>query len=111
MLLHAGGANHIGGDAPFGFRKLGSGRDAVLVPDETEQEHIRVAQEYRGPGKKWRMRAWDIANEMYKDGITNPRTGRAYSTASVWRLLQAPTRHYGGQNQMVKIVEENVIHG
>lgn len=32
---------HIGGDAPYGFRTVGSGRDAALEPVENEQETIR----------------------------------------------------------------------
>lgn len=106
---------HIGGDAPFGFKKLGSGRDAVLVPDDIEQLHIARALEYRGPNpKKWRMRMWDIAHEMWKDGMTNPRTGKAYTIGAIWRMLQAPVRQYGGQNRIVdvaRIEREMQLHG
>ncbi|ANN76797.1 recombinase family protein [Bordetella flabilis] len=33
---------HIGGTAPFGFRKEGAGRDAVLVPEPKEQAAIKT---------------------------------------------------------------------
>ena len=31
---------HIGGTAPFGYRKVGSGRDAMLEPDPAQQEAL-----------------------------------------------------------------------
>jgi DNA invertase Pin-like site-specific DNA recombinase len=31
---------HIGGSAPFGYRKVGSGRDAMLEPDPAQQEAL-----------------------------------------------------------------------
>ncbi|WP_172294191.1 recombinase family protein [Pseudoruegeria sp. HB172150] len=44
----AGG--HIGGSAPFGYRKLGKGRDAILEAIPAEQEAIKsmVAMQERG---------------------------------------------------------------
>lgn len=48
----AGG--HIGGSAPFGYRVVGVGRDAVLVEDKEGQQALAMAREMRLAGMSFR---------------------------------------------------------
>lgn len=59
----AGG--HIGGSAPFGYKVVGHGRDAVLVEDLEQQEAIAFAKELRGAGASYRK----IAQELGSRGV------------------------------------------
>lgn len=54
----AGG--HIGGSAPFGFRKVGAGRAARLEPDPKQQEALATARELRGAGHSLRGIAGEV---------------------------------------------------
>jgi putative DNA-invertase from lambdoid prophage Rac len=77
-----GGA--IGGRTPFGFRKIGEGRSAVLVPDEREREHCFKALEvYDREPVTWR----DISAEMEQAGMYG-RDGKPYQQMAITRMIE-----------------------
>lgn len=65
----AGG--HIGGLAPFGYRKIGAGKSAKLEPDPHQQQAIRFIVEGRQAGKSLRALAAEVA-ESFKIDVTPP---------------------------------------
>jgi len=81
---------HVGGLTPLGYRKEGQGRSAVLVRDETEQQHIVRARELRQLG--YQIPYADIAEELAEEGIFG-RDGKPYRPNAVWRMLKG--RKYG----------------
>lgn len=58
----AGG--HIGGKTPFGYRKVGEGRDAMLVEDPVEQQAIARIKELRASGASLRATAEAVNAEF-----------------------------------------------
>lgn len=67
---------HIGGNAPFGFRKVGAGRAARLEPVPEQQEAIRLIHELRGQGMSFRKIVVELRD----------RTGLQVSIAAVHRI-------------------------
>lgn len=63
----AGG--YIGGSAPFGYRKKGEGKQAILEPVELEQKAIRRMKKLRAGGASFRAIADAINSEFGKDGV------------------------------------------
>ena len=73
---------HIGGDAPYGFRKVGVGRDARLEPDNAEQEVIEHARRLRHVRK-----AHSVAAELNRLDFRS-RTGGVFQAVQVERMLR-----------------------
>lgn len=73
---------HVGGDAPYGYRKVGLGRDSVLVPEAAEQEVIRRVRVLRRNGLSYR----DIAEDL---GALEKRsrTGGAFLPMQIKRMI------------------------
>ncbi len=73
----------IGGHAPIGFRAEGTGRDAVIRPDEKEREMItavkRLADQLGSPTK--------VAARLNELGY-HSRAGTPIVAAQVWRWLR-----------------------
>lgn len=65
---------HIGGLAPYGFRKVGEGRAAMLEPDETEQQTIAWIKEMREQGVTYRAVIDVLTNADVKMRSGNPFT-------------------------------------
>lgn len=63
----AGG--HIGGSAPFGYRKKGEGKQAILEPVAREQQAIGRMKELRAAGASFRAIADAINSEFGEDGV------------------------------------------
>jgi DNA invertase Pin-like site-specific DNA recombinase len=78
---HRGG--HVGGDAPYGFRIEGRGRDAVLLADDTEQEAISRARRLREGGASLR----EIGRQLASEGHLT-RAGKPWEAMQVSRLLK-----------------------
>lgn len=55
---------HIGGKTPFGYKKVGEGRDAMLVEDPVEQRAIARIKELRASDMSLRATA-DAVNEEF----------------------------------------------
>jgi DNA invertase Pin-like site-specific DNA recombinase len=77
----AGG--HIGGQAPFGRRVVGAGREAVLEPDGAEQAIIERAKELRAMGKSFR----EICTQLTREGLFS-RNGTPFASTQVLRMLK-----------------------
>lgn len=73
---------HIGGDAPFGFRKTGIGRDARLEPDVEEQDVIHLVADLRK-----RQKPDSIARILNELGVRS-RAGGALQRLQVIRMLK-----------------------
>lgn len=57
---------HIGGDAPFGFRKEGAGRAARLVPVPAQQEALHWMKVLREEGKSLRAISAELAAQGHR---------------------------------------------
>jgi DNA invertase Pin-like site-specific DNA recombinase len=75
---------HVGGNAPYGYRVEGAGRDARLVEVPEEQAVIREARRLRSRGLALR----EIAARLDGKGLRS-RTGRPWQHTSVASLLRA----------------------
>jgi DNA invertase Pin-like site-specific DNA recombinase len=82
-----GNGGHIGGDAPYGFRVEGSGRDARLVAVEAEQAAVARAVALRGQGLSLRA----VSDALFAEGIVD-RTGKAFRPGTLDRVLKAGPR-------------------
>ena len=80
----AGG--HLGGNAPFGFRKIGSGRGARLEPDPEQQDAITTIKVARLKGYSFR----DI------ERIVQKRHGMYVSHVTVRRIINGEGIHANG---------------
>lgn len=78
---------HIGGEAPFGYRKVGAGRDARLIPDPEEQDVLILAKDlrrqHRNPNK--------VATLLTELGVRS-RAGNPLQRIQVARMLQHEVR-------------------
>lgn len=74
----AGG--HIGGDVPYGFKKIGSGRAAKLEPDETEQKIMKLV------GSNLYKRAGGIHRILRSHGY-RARSGKVFQIVQIQRLM------------------------
>jgi DNA invertase Pin-like site-specific DNA recombinase len=73
----------VGGLPPYGFRVVGSGRDAKLVQDEGEQETIKRARELRAQG----LPVSEVAVALAEEGYFS-RNGDEFMPMQVYRMLQ-----------------------
>ena len=75
---------HIGGDAPYGFTKVGTGRTAMLEPDDAEQQTVSRIKALRSTGKKYR----EIIEQLTNDGIFL-RSGKPFTLAQLHAILNS----------------------
>lgn len=75
---------HIGGLVPFGFRKQGEGRVAMLVPDEREQQHIRRCRALYDEAPCSQR---EIAATMAAEGMLG-RDGQPYTPMAIYRMVE-----------------------
>ena len=80
----AGG--HIGGLPPYGFRKVGHGRAAMLEPDPAEQRLIAQIHSMRRAG----MTLNGISAELEARGMLM-RSGKPFSPYQLHRIIHAST--------------------
>lgn len=73
------------GNAPFGFRKIGQGRHAVLEMDENEQAIIHKVRKQHS----WNFGYEDIARKLVKDG-TMSRSGKPFTRGQIYKLIHHP---------------------
>ena len=78
---------HIGGEAPYGYRVAGDGRDAALVEAQKEQEAIAVARKARVDGLSLRQ----IGARLAEAGHLT-RLGKPWEATQVKRLLETEAR-------------------
>lgn len=76
------------GEVPFGYRKVGEGRTATMVPDEKEQEAERIM---RALYKDRRIGYGDIAYELMEKGFLS-RAGKPYTPTAIRRVLMREAR-------------------
>lgn len=80
----AGG--HIGGSVPYGYRKVGSGREARLEPDEAEQKVIlEVHRHYRVPSLRHNLNK--LAGQINQMGFVS-RSGKPFQRTQVMKILE-----------------------
>jgi putative DNA-invertase from lambdoid prophage Rac len=74
---------HAGGPVPFGFTKEGYGTKAILVPNEVERTHRRIARRHHAAG---RLSYGRIARLMARDGQLG-RDGTPYTRMAIYRMV------------------------
>ena len=77
---------HIGGDAPYGYRVVGSGRQAMLEEVPEERSAVNRMRELLALGLSYR----DIAVAIANDGIVN-RNGTSFTYQAIHRILSRST--------------------
>lgn len=76
---------HAGGKVKTGFKVVGSGREATVVPDETEQAFLAAIVEL----KDYRFK--DVCTEITARGFRT-RKGKPHDPKTIWRLLPEDSR-------------------
>jgi putative DNA-invertase from lambdoid prophage Rac len=74
---------HIGGPAPFGYRRDGSGRNAVLVPYADEQVIVSRITNCVRHGRSWGA----IQRELYSHGF-RARNGKEFQIVQIQRIYE-----------------------
>ena len=74
---------HIGGSCPYGWRKEGDGKDAVLIEIPEEQETIRLARKYYVQHGSYRSAIAALTAEGRK-----ARNGAEFQTSQIMRMLK-----------------------
>jgi DNA invertase Pin-like site-specific DNA recombinase len=80
-----GGA--IGGNAPYGFRKVGEGRAAMLEADEGEQRDIAFIRKLRADGLRYR----EVIALLNYRGMTL-HSGKPWTNSQLHRVIHAAPR-------------------
>ena len=76
---------HIGGEAPYGYRKVGTGREARLEPDVEEQDIIRMVAAIRE--RHGYRRPYRITKVLADLGVKS-RRGTELTRVQVTRMLK-----------------------
>jgi DNA invertase Pin-like site-specific DNA recombinase len=79
---------HLGGQAPYGMRVVGAGRQAQLEPNPAEQEVIAFAASLRAQG----MSDFHTARQLNKRGFKTRKGGVFFSTAVRNMLARLETK-------------------
>jgi DNA invertase Pin-like site-specific DNA recombinase len=85
------GGGHVGGSAPFGFRKVGAGRAARLEPVPEQQEAIATMRRLRGEGRSLRAIAAAV-HERHGIKVSHLAVRRALATEGASPSPDAPHR-------------------
>jgi DNA invertase Pin-like site-specific DNA recombinase len=75
---------HIGGCVPYGYRKVGEGRAAMLVPDPDEQREIKYIKQLRAGGLTYRGTIALLNNRGIK-----LRSGKPWTNSQLHRVIHA----------------------
>lgn len=73
---------HVGGEAPYGIRIIGHGRDSRIEVDEKEQEIVALVTRLRKRGES----TTKILKRVNKDGYKT-RTGKDFQYVQVKRII------------------------
>lgn len=73
---------HIGGLAPYGYRKVGEGKQAILEPIEEEQQVLELARTLAKQG-----RLSYVTRELNRRGLRT-RTGREFQFIEIQRMCR-----------------------
>lgn len=88
---------HIGGQPPYGFRKVGAGKSARLEPDPEERAIIEQARQMRDGGASLRS----IGTRLAKSGIRS-RTGEVFAPIQIKRML-AQSENYDASSTPLSV--------
>lgn len=75
---------HVGGLPPFGYKKIGTGKTAMLVRCDKEQAHIRKAKELLNAADRTSQQ---VARLMASEGMVG-RDGKPYSAMAIYRMTK-----------------------
>jgi DNA invertase Pin-like site-specific DNA recombinase len=73
---------HIAGHAPYGFKAVGRGKEAMLVECPEEMEIIQLARKY----KSYRIGAGEIMRKINRTGFRS-RAGTEFQLVQIRRIL------------------------
>lgn len=71
------------GQVPFGYRKVGEGRDAKLVPHEGEQETARIMRELFQKRATYK----GISEKLAQEGRVQSNSGKPYHVTTIRRVI------------------------
>ena len=74
---------HIGGPAPYGYRRDGSGRTAMLVPVVDEQAVVSRIMDAKLHGRSWGA----IQRDLYSHGF-RARNGKEFQIVQIQRIYE-----------------------
>ena len=105
----------LNGNPPFGYRKKGNGKEAVLVKHETELKVVTDIFDWyvsgNGSGSPMSMR--EIARELNRENMPTPTRGKKWSNIAVHRILgheiYAGMTYYGKTRTRMKGNKKIVI--
>lgn len=80
---------HVGGLVPFGYKRIGQGRDAILARCDKEQAHIRRC---RALSSECERSIKQIATIMEREGMLG-RDGKQYNPMAIYRMLHPKRKH------------------
>lgn len=75
---------HIGGQAPYGYRVEGRGREAMLIEDQDERRIVDLVVDMRTNGSR---PLHVISSELERRGILN-RVGKAFNPNQIKRIVE-----------------------
>lgn len=78
-----GRGGHAGGEAPYGYKIVGQGRDSVLVKDEAEQQVVALVKKLLRQGAEIKH----IRQEILAAGFKT-RTGKEFQRTQVLRIVE-----------------------
>lgn len=78
---------HTGGEAPYGLRIIGHGRDARIEVNDEEQDIVDTVLHWHGRGKGLA----DITRRLFLKGMKT-RTGRDFQIVQVKRIIEHAQR-------------------
>jgi DNA invertase Pin-like site-specific DNA recombinase len=83
---------HAGGSAPFGYRIVGHGREAALVPDEDEQQAVQLMKRMKDDGRSY----FSIMTALSERGFRS-RKGTQLGPAQILRIVRRVPQHQAAE--------------
>ena len=81
---------HVGGDAKYGYRVIGKGRDARLEPDEAEQQVIARVRSYLQ--ERAEISIGETCRRLTEEGA-QARNGKPFFKMQVSRIMEMARKH------------------
>ena len=78
---------HIGGEAPYGYCKIGTGKEARLEPNPAEQVVVDKAGAMKREGRPARWIAAELNRQNYRSRVGNP-----FQATQVVRMLKTASQ-------------------
>ena len=84
VLQHKKSKGGCVGNAPYGFRRIGEKKEAILVPDENEQKALRLIAYLKSNGRSFQIMADCLNDQEFKT-----RTGAPWTREGVFHIAKS----------------------